>query len=78
MPPFKYIWQAFATSHLCLLEDVDPVEGEVLEAPAEVLLVPEEELVERAHASHQHAVVDVQLVVAAGDGDTEKNARKSY
>ena len=44
---------------------LDPVEKEVFKASAEVLLVSQEDLVEVAHPSDEHPVVDVQLVEPA-------------
>ena len=41
------------------------VEKEVLKASSEVLLVAKEDLVEVAHPSDEHPVVDVQLVEPA-------------
>ena len=41
------------------------VEKEVLKASSEVLLVAQEDLVEVAHPSDEHPVVDVQLVEPA-------------
>jgi len=61
---------------LGLHHDVEPVEDDVLDAAAEVLLVAEEDLVKVSHAAHEDAVVDVQLVESARQlrsGDHREN-----
>ena len=45
---------------------LDPVEKEVFKASAEVLLVSQEDLVEVAHPTDKHPVMDVELVETAG------------
>ena len=49
-----------------LSQHVDPVKADFFHASAEVLLVPQEDLAEVAHAAHKHPEMDVQLVEATG------------
>ena len=50
---------------MCIVYHLYSVEKEALKASSEVLLVAQEDLVEVAHPSDEHPVVDVQLVEPA-------------
>jgi hypothetical protein len=61
---------------LGLHHDIEPVEDDVLDAAAEVLLVAEEDLVKVSHAAHKDTIVYVQLVEPARQlrsGDHREN-----
>ena len=58
-------------AYLCWNENVDTVEEDTVHAPPEVLLIAQEDLVEVAHAAHEDAEVDVQLVKSSGQMDSE-------
>ncbi len=64
-------------AYLCRNENVDPVEEDAIHAAPEVLLIAQEDLVEVAHAAHEDAEMDIELVKSSGQMDSERKSNSN-